>query len=259
MNQDHHLKLFGVLGLLAFGASSTLAQQPFCPTDTLDVFINSFTAPRNGCIQGAQNNVENYGFTFETRSSSGNSDVASSILVTPNNPAATLGFGGFETLAPGGGDIEYFIGYNIDPPPILTGDSISLDPFNAGTATLNLYVCQGDTPFFLGDNDGTFECGSTFGIGFSGGTSPINLADPNASVNSTTPNATFGFPPTSQVGILLELVLEAGSTGTGSGNFGSDPAVQGTAPEPASLLLVGLTLAAAIGFRKFIQNRLRSR
>jgi hypothetical protein len=256
MKHNCNFKLFGMLGLLACGASSTLAQQ--CPTDPLDLYINSFTAPGNGCIQGAQNNVENYGFTFETRSSSGNSDVASSITVTPNNAAATLGFSGFESLAAGGGDIEYFIGYNIDPPPILTGDSISIDPFNPGTATLNLYVCQGDTPFFLGDNDGTFECGSTFG-GFSGGTSPINLADPNASVNSTTPNATFGFPPTSQVGILLELVLEAGDTGTGSGNFGSNPSVQGTAPEPASFLLVGLALAAAIGFRKLIQNRLRAR
>jgi hypothetical protein len=257
MNQNSHFKLFGVLGLLAFGAASTLAQQ--CPTNTLDLYINSFTAPGNGCIQGSQNNVENYGFTFETRSvSGGNSDVASNILVTPNNPAATLGFSGFESLPANGGDIEYFIGYNIDPPPILTGDSISLDPFNPGTATLNLYVCQGDTPFFLGDNDGTFECGSTFS-GFSGGTSAINLADPDASVNSTTPNATFGFPPTSQVGILLELTLNAGTTGTGEGTFGSDPAVQGTVPEPASFLLVGLALTAAIGFRKFIQNRLRAR
>ncbi len=271
MNYHYHVKLLGILGLLACGAPRALAQQPSCPTNTLDVYINSFTAPGNGCLQGAQNNVENYGFTFETRSNSGQSDVSTNITVNPDNPSATLAFSGFESFAAGSGlDIEYFIGYNIDPPPILTGDSISLDPFN--DAILNLYVCPGSvngsnvtgTPYFLGDLGGTFECGSTFGSGFSGGTlSAINLNSPTGSVNENCcdPMTTVSFSPTSQVGLLLELQIDTppngSGLGSGTGTFGNDP-VQ-SLPEPSSLWMLGSGLVAAVGCRKFIQNRLRAR
>jgi hypothetical protein len=240
-----------------------------CVTDSLADYISNFgnntspTAPMNGCTQSVVGNPSapvfiNYGFTFATSSMTGNSDTAGDIGLTPTSATPMFTLGGFESLSAGAGDLEYFIGYNIDPAPVINGDSISLDPFTSGTATLNVYVCTGADPYFLGDDAGEFECGSSYGTGFTNGV-PINLADPAAVATTGSPMAmvTFG-SSTSQVGILLELILNAGSTGTGTGEI-TNTLSASAVPEPASALMIGSGLAAAIFLRKRIRARLRAR
>ncbi len=267
MNDNYHLKLIATLGLFAVGASTGWAGAINCIPGTLDTYINGVNTD---CAQGSANNIFNYGFTFETRSNGDLSDVPGNINVTPNNPAATLSFSGFMNLPSGSGEnLQYFIGYNIDPPPILTGDSIALDPFN--DAVLTLYVCQGTvngtnitgTPYFLGDIGGNFECSST--PNFSGGTTTNILDSPLTTQVSEIcsacgdPMGTVNFPATSQLGLLLELDLTAPPAGviggSGNGTFSDST----TVPEPGSVLTFGSGLAAAIVLRRFIQNRLRAR
>lgn len=261
MSRREHYKLLGILGLALIGGASAKADAITCPTASLSTYISSFgnntdpSAPSNGCV--TTDNLQYYGFTFTIQSSTGNSDSANSITVSPDGSG--LDFNGFKALVANAGDLEYFIGFNIDPaPPIITGDSISLDPFNAGTATLNLFICSGDTPYYLGNNTGAFECGATYGSGFATGTSSINLASPDATVTTGNPTATFNFPSTSQVGILLELVLNAGTTGTGTGTLGSDPQAS-SVPEPSSFGMIASGLCAVLLLGKFMKRRLAPR
>jgi hypothetical protein len=269
MNHNYHLKLSAALGLLVLGASIGRATNvtSSCMPGALTTYINGVNSD---CVQGSQNNIFNYGFTFETRSSDDLSDVPGNIEVTPNNAAGTLSFSGFMNLPSGSEEsIQYFIGYNIDPPPILTGDSISLDPFN--DAVLTLYVCQGSvngstvtgTPYFQGDIGGNFLCGTT--PNYSGGTT-TNILDSSLTVTVSEicpecgdPSGMVTFPPTSQLGLLLELSLVAPPEdvpgGSGVGTFTDDA----TVPEPASALMLGSGFAAAFALRRFIQGRLRSR
>jgi hypothetical protein len=269
MNHNYHLKLTAALGLLVLGASTGRATNvtTSCMPGALTTYINGVNSD---CVQGSQSNIFNYGFTFETRSNDDLSDVPGNIQVTPNNPAGTLSFSGFLNLPSGSEEsIQYFIGYNIDPPPILTGDSISLDPFN--DAVLTLYVCQGSvngtsvtgTPYFLGDIGGNFLCGST--PNFSGGTTTNILDSPLTTTVSEIcsqcgdPSGNVNFPATNQVGLLLELSLVAPPEdvpgGSGNGTF-SD---QSTVPEPASALMFGSGLAVAFGLRRLMHARLGTR
>jgi hypothetical protein len=224
---------------------------PACPTSTLDVY----TASGYACTQA--NNIENYFFTYSTNGS----QAASTITVMPGATDDSLTFGGFNPVTTGP-EVDYFIGYNIDPAPVLGGDTISLDPFL--NAVLTAWVCPGSvtpngegstvtgTPYYIGND----TCSSAQ-PGFSGGTtSNILSSTETTSIVAIDPANIPNFVTTSNVGILLELQLMSDS---GTGTLGNDPLLASSAPEPGSLLTVGSVLAAAILLRKLIQNRVRAR
>jgi hypothetical protein len=263
MNRSVSYNVFGILGLIGFGTLSAQVSTTSCTIATLANYISSYgnntnaSSTSNGC---SASTFSYYGFTFSTSSSSGNVDVSSNIVVSPDGSG--LDFSGFQALVANSGDLEYFIGFDVDSTtPITIGsDSISLDPFNAGTATLKLYTCLGSTPYYLGDNEGAFECGSAYGDGFSPPTtSTINLASPSASATTASGTANFEFPAADQYGVLLELILNAGTTGTGDGTFENDPMAGPSAPEPATIVLVASALLAVLLVGKFHRRKLPAR
>jgi len=274
---NYQVKVLAAFSLSLFGASAVRANViTSCTPGTLDTYIDGVNS---NCMQASGNTaIFNYGFAFGTQSTSDLSDTAGNIYVTPNSNG-TLSFGagpggtprGFTNLPSGSNEnLAYFIGYNIDPPPIIDGDTIGLAPFN--DAILSLFVCNGSvnggtitgTPYFQGNIDGIYTCGSTPNPG--GGTSTDIMNSPFQSTISELcegcgdPMATVNFPLTSQVGLLLVLQLFAPPSdvpgGSGNGTFANTN--NSAVPEPSSLLTLG-SAAAAILLRKFLSKRLRAR
>ncbi len=225
-----------------------------CVQDSLSNYIsNTGDGPGTGCTVAG---LQYTNFFFLTRST--NLDQpgtqATSITVTPND-ATGLTFTGFAPNSSLGTTIDYFIGFDIltDPAPILTGDSISLDP-PVGNVVLNLSVCLPDTPFFTGQSgqpgDNNLYCGSQPKFA-DGSDTPIKGANLSlANKNGTDQTGEFDFPAgVPNFGVLLHLTLTDDTTAS-VGAIGNNPIQQSAAPEPAAWMLLGGGFIALFALRK---------
>jgi hypothetical protein len=256
-------KLLVLMGFLPFAG---LASAGACTPGVLTSYLNNFGGgPGTSCTLA---NLDYFNFYFQSAGTGQVSpDSPGNITVTPGTPGATdLRFSGFQSLSAGQGTLTDFIGFNIDPAPVLTGDSISLDP-PSGNVFVDLFTCLPDTPFFVGQSgnpgDTSLYCGTTSTFG-GGSHIAINLANPSASIinnNSPLQTSTFLFPGTTgQVGILLRLTLTTTSVGGASLDaIGNQPIQDGQgagAPEPGTWMLLGTGLLTLVLFRRFVAKRL---
>lgn len=236
----------------AIAAASTVGAA--CVQDTLSNYIkNTSNGPGTGCtVAGLQ--YTNFFFLTTTTNIDHSGTPAGSIVVTPND-ATGLTFTGFAPNTFVGTTIDYFIGFDVltDPAPILTGDSISLDP-PVGNVVLTLSVCLSDTPFFTGQSgnlsDNNLYCGTqpTFAAG-----SNVAIQGPNFSLankNGTDQTGEFDFlSGVPQFGMLLHLTLTDDTTAS-VGAIGNNPIQQSGVPEPASCMLLGGGFIALWALRK---------
>ncbi len=241
MNFIPNSRILNLLALfpLAIGLASATPVQSGgpCTTDTYADYISSLNGPGMGCTNPVDPNLEYYNFLFSTSSTGSNFDSPSNITVSPDGGFG-FNFTGFQTVSTG--DLTYFLGFNVDPAPVLTGDSISLDP-PVGNVTLNLYICQQDTPFLTKGGEGGFFC-STQPNFADGSNSQIIFGEtqPAATlinVNGKDQSTTASFAPTGQIGVLLQLTLNADDPAS-VGAIGSAPALILSTPEPASWILL---------------------
>jgi hypothetical protein len=254
-----------LLLLIGFVFSAGLASAGTCTPGALTTYLNSFGGgPGAGCGLA---NLDYFNFYFQSAGTGQvSADSPGNITVTPGTPGATdLRFSGFQSLSAGQGTLTDFIGFNIDPAPVLTGDSISLDPPSGGVF-VDLFTCLPDTPFFVGQSgnpgDTSLYCGATSTFG-GGAHVAIDLANPSASIinnNSPFQTSTFLFPGTTgQVGILLRLSLNATSAGASLDAIGNQPIQDlqaGGTPEPGTWMLLTTGLLALLLFRRFATKRL---
>jgi hypothetical protein len=147
---------------------------------------------------------------------------ASAIQVVPLSGPGLIGFqfnGNFTVSA--GQSIDYLFGYFVDPPPIIHGEQIDLDPF--GDVSLQTDLCV--TLF------------------------PCAPADMLGTLNTTTGNtmASTQFPSTGTMAVQDTLTLIGGNTGATSQGFDNMTFVT---PEASSMLLVVSGLLGLLAFRR---------
>ncbi len=232
-----------------------------CLQDTFDHYITETSdGPGTGCTSVNDPNLEFTNFLFRTTSTGNvNSDVASNITVSPDN-AFGFNFSGFQTVSTG--DLTYYLGFDIDPAPVLTGESLSLDP-PFGKVTLSLYTCLPDLPYVTtaASDDPHIYCSSTPVFDIAGQFHQIDL-DTEFKLRLVNPGPGVGpdqsdffpFPGNQgQVGILITLTLDSDDP-AGVGAIGSAPSQISATPEPASLLLFGIGAAAIAARRRFAKR-----
>lgn len=247
----------GMVFVAAFAHGGT------CTPDNLSKYSSNFSGgPGNGCTVS---NLEYFNFFFQsTAVGQFIPDDVGNINVLPGG--VDLTFSGFQSLAPHAGILTDFVGFDVDPAPVLTGDSISLDP-PSGSVILDLYVCLPGTPFFVGRNPGdpadpNMYCGSSATFTGSATTSAIALDGPlvhlvNTGVNKTG-SVTFA-TSTAQMGVLLRLTLDASDATAASLDAIENNVLQATAgpaPEPATWMLIGSGILITSLLRRFLPKRL---
>jgi hypothetical protein len=231
-----HSLIFMALLILA-GATTAKADTCFGTVTTLTSFIaNTSDGPGTGCFVG---DIEYYGVQFASMITQGATAPATADQIGVTFTATGFSLSGIPEVD--NGTVTYLVGFNIDPAPVLTGDSISLDP-PLGNVTLNAFYCSNSDQPNVTFNEGNFFCGG--GYPFSDEDTEIDLGSPTAQATTNNPNASFGFfnPPVGQAGILLELILNADDPAS-IDNFGQDPAEASSTPEPGAWLLVASGLA----------------
>jgi PEP-CTERM motif len=254
MNLLQNSKILNILALsllTAAIASATPVQGGApCTQDTYLGYLSLNDGPGTGCTNPVDPNLEYYNFFFSTSSNTeGNSDIPNNITVSPDGGFG-FNFTGFQTVTTG--DLTYFLGFNIDPAPVLTGDSISLDP-PKGNVILNLYICQQDTPF-LTQSEGGYFCSTQPNFGDGSDIQIIfGVTQPAATltnVDGTDQSTTASFAPTGQIGVLLQLTLNADDPAS-VGAIGSAPTQILATPEPSTWMLLASGVLAIALWRRF--------
>jgi hypothetical protein len=146
--------------------------------------------------------------------------AASAIQVAPiTGPGFGFQFNGNFTAGQGQ-TITYNLSYFVDPPPIIHGEQIDLDPF--GSVSLQTDLCITAFPCAPGNSLGT--------------------------LNATTGNtmASTQFPNTSTMGVQNTLTLTGGNIGANSQGFDN---ITFTTPEPSTILLAASGLFGLLAFR----------
>jgi hypothetical protein len=182
-----------------------------CPTGPLSPYlVGGFTCQTDGSI------FSDFGYEIPP-----GGVPASAIQVVP---LSGPGFAGFQFngsfTASQEQTITYLFGYFVDPPPIIHGEQIDLDPF--GDVSLQTDLCI--TLF------------------------PCAPADSLGTLNATTGNtmASTQFPNTGTLAVQSTLTLTGGNTGATSQGFDN---VTFTTPEASSMLLAASGLFALLAFR----------
>jgi hypothetical protein len=148
---------------------------------------------------------------------------SSQITVTPVDVPDQTGFfinGNFTSI--GGGNTSYVLSYFIDPPPIIHGEQMTLDPM--ASVILELDLCS--TAFDP-------SCGGT----------PLGtlMADNSNPPSSLT--ASIQFPNTNALGVRNTLTLSGTGTSQGFDNMTL------VVPEPSGILLAATGLLGLLAFR----------
>jgi hypothetical protein len=182
-----------------------------CPTGPYSLYIVAgFTCQTDGSI------FSDFGAEIEP-----GGVPASAIQVVP---LSGPGFAGFQFIASftasQGQTITYLFGYFVDPPPIIHGEQINLDPF--GDVSLQTDLCITAFPCAPADTLGTL----------------------NATTNNTM--ASMQFPGTGTLAVQDTLTLTGGNTGATSQGFDN---VTFVTPEASSMLLAGSGLLGLLTFR----------
>jgi hypothetical protein len=203
----------GLTLLCALGGTSAFAAGQ-CQGGTLSTYLAAgFTCTQDNGILTFKS------FVFNGPQSGLNSDQ---INVSPLDVPGTVGFtisGNFVVSA--GQNATYVLGYFIDPPPIIHGEQLDLDPF--GSVSLLEDLCI----------SGPIQ-------GCPAGNSLQLLA------TTANPTATAFFANTSTLGVQNTLTLTGGNTGANSQGFDN---VTFIAPEPSGILLAASGLLGLLAFR----------
>ena len=264
-----HLKLS--FALFMIGSAQVFAATlnnplPACVTDTLKNYAINYGTPDGGaCTIG---NLAYSRFFFSELKVTSSSALTFSILaenlildpVSATNsfniaPVNTSLFNRTITIAE-----RYLITYNIDPPPIIAGDELSLDP-PVGTVYATKWGCvdsdfspqSSSTETILqnvggraGYTAGTFKCGS------SPQTDPYILKTDGDPSTSPTTIASITFPQSAAI-VNVRLVLDF-EPGTITGFDAIQSPVATTIPEPTTNIMID---AGLIGFGLLSRLRLK--
>src|SRR5580704_1528097 len=181
MRSRHFIQSFLFIALvMVAGAVTAKADISYCSTEVTN--LTSFMAqtsdgPGFGCNIG---DIEYYGVQFASMTTEGATTPATSDQIGVG--FTTSGF--FLTGIPevDQGTVTYLIGFNIDPAPVLTGDSISLDP-PSGEVSLTAYYCSNQDQPNVTYSENNFYCGA--GPNFNGSAdSPVLNMEPVAILNA---------------------------------------------------------------------------
>lgn len=210
-----------------------LAAPVACPTgSSLAQYQSSFSV--NPCGVGPYVFA---GFQFLAIGANSTSITASNINVAPNSTLDGLNFssplfnGTFPTLQ------QYIINFNVDPAPIVGGESLSLDPPQGGISITE------------------FACAN---VGFSAAQDAIDPTHPQCADGSTvfsitvtpgSPFAQFSFPVPAELA-SLRLLITLNGTVTGLDGIGSTTISSVPEPATAASLAAGLLFLLAARFRR---------
>jgi PEP-CTERM motif len=214
----------GVILFVALGGTSAFASQTCAPA-TLATYI----APNFTCTEDAGVFIIK-DFTFASSGGPGVLLTASDITVSPL-PGNNIGFafsGAF--TAPLGGSATYTFDYFIDPPPIIHGEQIVLDP--TGNVKLDTNLCV--QPF-----SPTCPFGS-------------ELPSLHASTATQLTDSVLFEGNTSTLGVQNILTLDGTAGPATSGGFSNGTTVDSSLvaiPEPGSMFLAAWGLLGLLAFR----------
>jgi hypothetical protein len=231
--------------LLFAAASLSTAMATPCATGTIASYV---AAAGSGCDLGALIYKD---FSFSVVSSSGGAVAAldTEVFVSPTLVGADAGIGitSNKFSVPTGGSITYKIGYLIDPPPIIGGQSLEMSALDglggSNGVFIDQFFCPGDT---IVDQ---FTCSADVQpkhqqVFFDNSTSQLTTSQTFANTN--------------MVGVLLFITIDGTDGATGFAGVSSGTGVD--APEPLSMALTGSgllgLLLAARRFRPSSQQKL---
>lgn len=238
---------FVLIGFIIAGAvaSAETIYDSACPTSDLGTYITNFGQPNGaGCDTTSSDypadSVGYYGFYFSASQTGSDTLLqASDISVTPDGAFGFVFTGLDGGTISSGNVVTYTIGFNIDPPPVLGGDSLTLDPPNNVTA--DVYYCQNNQDF-AAYYDNVLGC--TDPASPDSEPSPLTFLDEANAANGYSFDDPFAGGPYSIVGIEIVIALNGPSASLPNMETVPDIAAEDPTPEPAS---IGLTGAALIG------------
>ena len=218
--------LFLLSAFSVFG--STVGTVP-CATGTLAAYESGFAPPSSGCSIG----ILDYS-TFSYQDLQGPAISASDVLVTPGTGSNGFSFSqvGGAPFSANGDVVQFAIYYTIviDPAPVIPGADTHLDP-PVGDVSVTEYFCN-DSLLRLAQT--TYSCQAPASSIYS---LTVTTAAPNAAITFKTPATQY-----ETVGIVFTL---DGTKGLASfDGLDTNTTVTGAAPEPASVMLVGLFMVA---------------
>jgi len=209
--------LVGLILLCALGTAA-LAAPMQCPEDNLTTYLTpGFACTQNGGITTFQS------FVFTPQGSL----TADDITLTPLDILGGFGFllhGNF-VVGPGVNE-SYVLSYFVDPPPIIHGEQIDLDPFGSVSLITDLCITE-------------FPCAPANSLG---------------KLTATTANtmASIMFPSSqATLGVQNTLTLNGGTSGANSQGFDNITLIPADAdmPEPSTILLSASGLLGLLAFR----------
>jgi hypothetical protein len=206
--------LVGLVLFCALGGTAAFAA-PMCQSGTLASYLGAgFTCTEDNGILS----FKDFAYTPPEGGLS-----AAQITVSPLDMPGSVGFlftGSFASI--NGTSTAYVFSYFIDPPPIIHGEQMDLDPM--ASVILQLDLCS--TPFNPG-------CGGT-----PLGTLTADNSNPPSSLKASTQLAN-----TNALGVRNTLTLTGAGTSQGFDNITS------ITPEPSSILLAASGLLGLLAFR----------
>lgn len=247
---------------------------PLCPEATLQQYLNSYgTGNSGGSCQIGQLVFNKFDFASFGLLSPGVTDpgfsggiTASDILVKPDATRSAFDFmpasnPNLFNRAVAAGHLErYAFFYRADPPPIIAGDELFLDP-PAGPVYGTKFICA-DQDFAAapgGQSNFTYiqslsrlsYSGSTFPcIGPNPGNSYIIKTDGDASTAIPVQDSVIFSSPASVINVLILLDYEPGRVQSFDGVV--TPVILTNVPEPANVLLLG---SALVGLGAMLRRR----
>lgn len=269
------------LAALVFFSSQLFATNiglntPLCPEATLQQYMNTYGTGIFGGSCAIGNLVYNqFSFAALPVASNGSETVfgtisASDIIIRPD--ASRSAFDYFpiaskpnlfnRSVNPNEAE-RYFFSYSADPPPIIAGDELFLDP-PTGPVYGTKWICadqnfapppggQSFAVYASSLNRASYD-GNTFGC--SGPAKPAYIiktdGDPSTTDVTVKDKVIFDLPA-SVINVIILLDYEAGNNETGRNVTGFDgvqtPVIL-TVPEPANVFLMGSSLIALLAMMR---------
>ena len=242
MNTPRAIGLFGVLLGASLAHAGSIGTAPACEEGTFASYLSPVGAQFR-CNLGA---VDVYNFELYTVSDGvatfANSDLLSTIRINPiwnsETQTASLSIQGFTNLTMASDETAtYRIRYTIDPPPILGGESMELDPPHGDILGSQLY-CK-NAEFVTNER-------SVFCPNEGGGTVPFGFSDASGTPVNIPANLLFN-PPLFTLDTLTDITLNP--TGTRASGFDGVVFAVQIAPEPSAWLLAASGLVLVLGRR----------
>jgi hypothetical protein len=236
--------LFTKLAILLAAAASSVSAAS-CVTGTLQYYETNY-GELTPCTVGV---LSFYSFDFGTLSAAG-AVTANDILITPDTATNSLLFSGalgstFNHVVAAGQREQYLLSYVIDPPPIVAGDDLSLDP-PTGPIFVSRWSCT-NQPFDTTPSAGSIAGAavSSYATGYKclNGSSPYFLQVSPTTVLSQ--SVTFS-TPASYVFSRMAIDLLPGEI-AGLDAIVAQPSL---VPELGTFVPVAMTLAGLVFYRR---------